>query len=166
MWPASTPLAMSPGRRCWRTRRNTKASLCVEAIKGLHPHRAWTRLLIPGCTYCHPQVASGRPYRGRKQRSRGYDGEASAAFLSSPTARRSRSARDQEGLVKTIFDKPRPASCIGAHMIGAEVTELIQGFVVAMNLRDHRGRTDEHGLPASDPVGNDARERCSTRMDG
>ena len=61
---------------------------------------------------------------------------------------------EDQGLVKVIFDK-KTGALLGAHMVGAEVTELIQGYVVAMNLRDHRGGADPHRLPASDAVGND-----------
>jgi len=103
--------------------------LCIETIKGLDTH-ALEKTRIPGCTYCHPQIASvglteaaaiaaghevnvGRfPFRGNGK----------AIALGEP-----------EGLVKTIFDKAT-GQLLGAHMIGAEVTELIQGFVVAMQL--------------------------------
>jgi dihydrolipoamide dehydrogenase len=96
----------------------------VEGLQPMHTER------IPGCTYCRPQVASvglteaaaleqglelrvGRfPYRG--------NGKAIALG-------------EAEGLVKTIFDAGS-GELLGAHMIGAEVTELIQGFVVAMGL--------------------------------
>jgi len=103
--------------------------ICVEAIKGLGPHPLDKRL-IPGCTYCHPQIASvGLTEAAAKQA--GHDvrvgrfpfiGNGKAIALGEP-----------EGLVKVIFDKPTGA-LIGAHMVGAEVTELIQGYVVAMNL--------------------------------
>ena len=56
----------------------------------------------------------------------------SAGSRSSATARRLRSAKI-EGMVKTIFDA-KTGQLLGAHMVGAEVTELIQGFVVAMKL--------------------------------
>ena len=64
--------------------------ICVEAIKGLHPH-PMDKQLIPGCTYCYPQIASvGLTEQGRRTRS---STSASAASRSSATARRSRSAR-------------------------------------------------------------------------
>src|ERR1700757_1060250 len=103
--------------------------ICVEAIKGLHPH-AMDKLLIPGCTYCNPQVASvglteaqakegGREIRvGRFP----FVGNGKAIALG-----------EGQGLVKVVFDK-KTGQLLGAHMIGAEVTELIQGYVVAMNL--------------------------------
>ncbi|KAF0118810.1 MAG: dihydrolipoamide dehydrogenase [Xanthobacteraceae bacterium] len=102
--------------------------ICVETIKGLHTH-AMDKLMIPGCTYCHPQVASVGLTEA-KAREAGYTlkvgrfpfmGNGKAIALGEP-----------EGLVKTIFDA-KTGKLIGAHMIGAEVTELIQGFVVAMN---------------------------------
>ncbi|MGO4705224.1 dihydrolipoyl dehydrogenase [Microvirga sp. 2MCAF38] len=103
--------------------------ICVEGIKGLHPH-AMDKLKIPGCTYCNPQVASVGLTEA-KAKEAGYDirvgrfpfvGNGKAIALGEP-----------EGLVKTIFDK-KTGQLLGAHLIGAEVTELIQGFVIAMNL--------------------------------
>ena len=102
--------------------------LCVEAIKGLHPH-AMEKTMIPGCTYCHPQVASVGLTEA-KAKEAGYQvkvgrfpfqGNGKAIALGEP-----------EGLVKTIFDA-KTGKLLGAHMVGAEVTELIQGYVVAMN---------------------------------
>jgi dihydrolipoamide dehydrogenase len=103
--------------------------ICVEAIKGLHPHPMDKRM-IPGCTYCHPQVASvGLTEQAAKDQK--YDirvghfpfiGNGKAVALG-----------EDQGMVKTIFDK-KTGQLLGAHMVGAEVTELIQGFVVAMNL--------------------------------
>ncbi len=103
--------------------------LCVETIKGLHTH-AMDKLKIPGCTYCHPQVASVG-LTEKRARELGYEikvgrfpfvGNGKAIALGEP-----------DGLIKTIFDA-KTGQLIGAHMIGAEVTELIQGFVVAMQL--------------------------------
>ena len=103
--------------------------ICVETIKGLHTH-PMDKGMIPGCTYCHPQVASVGLTEA-KAKAQGYDirvgrfpfmGNGKAIALGEP-----------DGLVKTIFDK-KTGKLLGAHMIGAEVTELIQGHVVAMNL--------------------------------
>src|SRR5689334_12899712 len=103
--------------------------ICVEAIKGLHPHPMDKRM-IPGCTYCHPQVASvGLTEQAAKDLK--YDirvghfpfiGNGKAVALG-----------EDQGLCKTIFDK-KTGQLLGAHLVGAEVTELVQGFVVAMNL--------------------------------
>jgi dihydrolipoamide dehydrogenase len=103
--------------------------ICVEAIKGLHPH-AMDRSLIPGCTYCQPQVASvGLTEAKAKEQGRDirvgrfpFVGNGKAIALG-----------EDQGLIKVIFDK-KTGQLLGAHMIGAEVTELIQGYVVAMNL--------------------------------
>ena len=103
--------------------------ICVEAIKGLKPH-VMDKLKIPGCTYCNPQIASvGLTEEKAKQAGHEvkvgrfpFIGNGKAIALGEP-----------DGLVKTIFDA-RTGQLLGAHMVGAEVTELIQGFVVAMNL--------------------------------
>lgn len=104
--------------------------ICVERIANLPGVHGLDKSLIPGCTYCNPQVASvglteqkakaeGRDIRvGRFQF--GANGKAIALG-------------EDQGFIKTIFDK-KTGELIGAHMVGAEVTELIQGFVVAMNL--------------------------------
>jgi dihydrolipoamide dehydrogenase len=103
--------------------------ICIEAIKGLPVH-PMDKSMIPGCTYCNPQIASvGLTEAKAKEQGRDvrvgrfpFQGNGKAIALGEP-----------EGLVKTIFDK-KTGQLLGAHMIGAEVTELIQGFVVAMNL--------------------------------
>ena len=102
--------------------------ICVEAIKGLHPH-AMEKTMIPGCTYCNPQVASVGLTEA-KAKAAGYEvkvgrfnftGNGKAIALGEP-----------DGMIKTVFDA-KTGKLLGAHMVGAEVTELIQGFVVAMN---------------------------------
>ena len=103
--------------------------ICIEAIKGLHPH-AMDKSLIPGCTYCFPQVASvGLTEQAAKDKKLDirvgrfpFIGNGKAIALG-----------EDQGLVKVIFDK-KTGRLLGAHLVGAEVTELIQGFVVAMNL--------------------------------
>jgi dihydrolipoamide dehydrogenase len=102
--------------------------VCIEKIKGLPAHPI-DKLKIPGCTYCNPQVASvGLTEKAAKERGRKirvgrfpFVGNGKAIALG-----------ETEGLVKTIFDE-KTGELIGAHMVGAEVTELIQGFVIAMN---------------------------------
>ena len=102
--------------------------ICVEAIKGLDPHPL-DKTMIPGCTYCNPQVASVG-LTEVKAKELGFEirigrfpfiGNGKAIALGEP-----------DGLVKTIFDA-KTGKLLGAHMVGAEVTELIQGFVIAMN---------------------------------
>ncbi len=103
--------------------------ICVEAIKGLKPH-PMDKLKIPGCTYCAPQIASvGLTEAAAREKKLDirvgrfpFIGNGKAIALG-----------EDQGLVKVIFDKAT-GQLVGAHMIGAEVTELIQGYVVAMNL--------------------------------
>ena len=103
--------------------------ICVEAIKGLHPH-PMDKLLIPGCTYCHPQIASVGLTEA-KAKEAGKDIRV-GRFPFAGNGKAIAQGEDQ-GMVKVIFDKAT-GQLLGAHMVGAEVTELIQGFVVAMNL--------------------------------
>src|SRR6202521_5433643 len=106
-----------------------EGEICVEAIKGLNPHPLDKRL-IPGCTYCSPQIASvGLTEQAAKEQKLDirvgrfpFVGNGKAIALG-----------EDQGLVKVIFDK-NTGQLLGAHMVGAEVTELIQGYVVAMNL--------------------------------
>ncbi len=109
------------------THEGVLAAERIAGVDGAHPMKTER---IPGCTYCRPQVASvglseaaardaGREIRvGRFP----FVGNGKAIALG-----------ETEGLVKTIFDAGT-GELLGAHMIGAEVTELIQGFVIAMNL--------------------------------
>lgn len=99
--------------------------ICIEAIAGKHPH-PMKRENIPGCTYCHPQVASvGLTERAAKDKGLEikvgrfpFMGNGKAIALGEP-----------EGLIKTIFDA-KTGELLGAHLVGAEVTELVQGFVI------------------------------------
>ncbi|MBX9820000.1 dihydrolipoyl dehydrogenase [Afipia birgiae] len=103
--------------------------ICVEAIKGLHPH-PMDKLLIPGCTYCHPQIASVGLTEA-KAKEAGKDVRVGRfPFVGNGKAI---AQGEDQGMVKVIFDK-KTGQLLGAHMVGHEVTELIQGFVVAMNL--------------------------------
>ena len=103
--------------------------LCVEAIAGQHPHEL-DKLKIPGCTYCHPQVASVG-LTEKRAREAGHEIKVGKfPFIGNGKAI---ALGEAEGLVKTIFDA-KTGQLLGAHMVGAEVTELIQGYVVAMNL--------------------------------
>ncbi len=103
--------------------------ICVETIVGLQAH-AMKKERIPGCTYCHPQIASvGLTEKKAKELGKKvkvgrfpFMGNGKAIALGEP-----------DGLVKTVFDAGS-GELLGAHLVGAEVTELIQGFVVAMGL--------------------------------
>ncbi len=124
--------------------------ICVEAIKGLHPH-PMDKLLIPGCTYCHPQIASVGLTEA-KAKEAGKDIRVGRfPFVGNGKAI---AQGEDQGMAKVIFDK-KTGQLLGAHMVGSEVTELIQGFVVAMNLGDHGRRALPHHLPAPDHFGND-----------
>jgi dihydrolipoamide dehydrogenase len=103
--------------------------VCVENIAGLHPH-AFETGNIPGCTYARPQVASVGMTEA-KAKEAGYEvkvgrfpfiGNGKAIAMGEP-----------DGLIKTIFDA-KTGEMLGAHMIGAEVTEMIQGFAIARTL--------------------------------
>jgi len=103
--------------------------MVAELIAGLHPHPIKPNS-IPGCTYCHPQVASVGLTED-KAKAAGHTvkvgrfpfiGNGKAIALGEP-----------EGLVKTIFDA-KTGELLGAHMIGAEVTEMIQGYVIGRTL--------------------------------
>jgi dihydrolipoamide dehydrogenase len=106
-----------------------EAVVTVETIAGLKVH-GLDKSKVPGCTYCEPQIASvGMTEAKAKEAGREikvgrfpFVGNGKAIALGEP-----------DGLVKTIFDA-KTGELLGAHMVGAEVTELIQGFVVAMNL--------------------------------
>jgi dihydrolipoamide dehydrogenase len=103
--------------------------VCVEAIKGLHPHPLDKRM-VPGCTYCQPQIASvGLTEAAAKEK--GYEIKVGRfPFIGNGKAI---ALGEDQGLVKTVFDA-RTGQLLGAHLVGAEVTELIQGFVIAMRL--------------------------------
>lgn len=103
--------------------------LCVEAIAG-HDVHPLDKNLIPGCTYCHPQVASVG-LTEKQAREAGHEVKVGRfPFIGNGKAI---ALGEADGLVKTIFDG-KTGQLLGAHMVGAEVTELIQGYVVAMNL--------------------------------
>ncbi len=104
--------------------------ICVEKIAGVPGVHPMNRLMIPGCTYCHPQVASVGLTEA-KAKEAGHDIRV-GRFQFQANGKAIALGEDQ-GLIKTIFDK-KNGQLIGAHMVGHEVTELIQGFVVAMNL--------------------------------
>ena len=104
--------------------------ICVEKIAGLEGLHPMDKSKIPGCTYARPQVASvGMTEAAAKDAGHEikvgkfpFMGNGKAIALGDP-----------EGMVKTVFDA-KTGELLGAHMIGAEVTELIQGYVVAQTL--------------------------------
>ncbi len=103
--------------------------ICIEKIKGMDAH-PMIKEQIPGCTYCHPQVASVGLTEA-KAKAAGYEVKVGRfQFLANGKAI---ALGEDQGLVKTVFDA-KTGRLLGAHMVGAEVTELIQGFVIAMGL--------------------------------
>lgn len=104
--------------------------LCIEAIAGLKNLHPIKPEAVPGCTYCRPQVASVGLSEA-KAKEQGYKIKVGKfPFLGNGKAI---ALGDDEGLIKTIFDE-KTGALLGAHMIGPEVTELIQGYVVAQTL--------------------------------
>jgi dihydrolipoamide dehydrogenase len=106
-----------------------EAVICAEAIAGQHPHELDKRN-IPGCTYSRPQVASVGLTEARAK-AEGYEVKVGKfPFIGNGKAI---ALGEAEGFVKTVFDA-KTGELLGAHMIGAEVTELIEGFTVAKQL--------------------------------
>ena len=111
--------------------------VCVEKIAGYDGVHPFETSNIPGCTYCRPQIASvGLTEAAAKEQGHKvkvgrfpFIGNGKAIALGEP-----------EGIIKTVFDE-KTGELLGAHMVGAEVTELIQGYVVARTLE-----TTEHEL--------------------
>ncbi len=104
--------------------------LCVEKIAGRNDVHPMDVRNIPGCTYCRPQVASVGLTEARAKEA-GYTVRVGHfPFIGNGKAI---AMGEAEGLVKTIFDA-KTGELLGAHMIGAEVTELIQGYTIARTL--------------------------------
>lgn len=105
--------------------------LCIEKFKGLKSAHPMKKMNIPGCTYSYPQIASvGLTEEAAKAIGK-YDLKVGRfPYLANGKAI---AMGEPEGLVKTIFDG-KTGELLGAHMIGAEVTELIQGFCLAKTL--------------------------------
>ncbi len=108
-----------------------EAVICIEKIAGTPGVKALNRSALPGCTYCAPQIASVG-YTEFKAKEMGYDvkvgkfpfqGNGKAIALG-----------ETQGMIKTVIDK-HSGQILGAHMVGAEVTELIQGFAIAITLK-------------------------------
>jgi dihydrolipoamide dehydrogenase len=116
--------------------------ICVEKIAGLDPHPLDIGN-IPGCTYCRPQIASVGLTEARAKEA-GYSvkvghfpfiGNGKAIAMGEP-----------EGMVKTVFDA-KTGALLGAHMIGAEVTEMIQGYTIARTLETTEAELMETVFP-------------------
>ena len=118
------------GPPCLAHKAMHEGVICVEKIAGSESVRPLNRRRIPGCTYCRPQVASVG-LTEQAAREAGFDLKVGKfPFIGNGKAI---ALGESEGMVKTIFDAAT-GELLGAHMIGAEVTEQIQGFVIAMTL--------------------------------
>jgi len=104
--------------------------ICVEGIAGIKDVHPLDTSKIPGCTYCMPQVASvGLTEAAAK--AAGYQVKVGRfPFIANGKAI---AMGETQGLVKTVFDA-KTGELLGAHMVGAEVTELIQGYTIARTL--------------------------------
>ena len=122
-----TPSATSSAPPWLAHKASHEGVICVEKIAGVKDVHPLEVTNIPGCTYCQPQIASvGLTEEKAKEAGHKvkvgrfpFNGNGKAIALGEP-----------EGMVKTIFDE-KTGELLGAHMIGAEVTELIQGFGLA-----------------------------------
>ena len=116
--------------------------ICIEKIAGGNPHPL-NAARIPGCTYCQPQIASvGLSEQAAKDAGHTvrigrfpFIGNGKAIALGEP-----------EGLIKTVFDA-KTGELLGAHMIGTEVTELIQGYTIAQTLETTEAELMETVFP-------------------
>jgi dihydrolipoamide dehydrogenase len=117
--------------------------ICVEKIAGKNDVHPLNTLNVPGCTYCRPQVASVGLTEARAKEL-GHDvkvghfpfiGNGKAIAMGEP-----------EGMIKTVFDA-KTGELLGAHMIGAEVTEMIQGYVIARTLETTEAELKETIFP-------------------
>ncbi|WP_349967331.1 dihydrolipoyl dehydrogenase [Wolbachia endosymbiont of Armadillidium arcangelii] len=117
------------GPPCLAHKASHEAVICIEKIAGKNVH-VLKKECIPNCTYSHPQIASVG-LTEEQARKNGYDikvGKFHSKFNGKSIA-----LGETEGLVKTIIDK-KTGELLGAHMIGAEVTELISNFALAKQL--------------------------------
>jgi dihydrolipoamide dehydrogenase len=106
-----------------------EAIICIEAIAGKHPH-PMDVLNIPGCTYCRPQVASVGLTEARAKELGHQVKVGRFPFIGNGKAI---AMGEPEGLVKTVFDA-KTGELLGAHMVGPEVTEMIQGYAIARTM--------------------------------
>ena len=107
-----------------------EAIVCVENIAGVEAVEPLNKNRVPGCTYCRPQIASVGLTEAQA-RAAGHSVRVGRSSLS--TNGKALAIHEAEGLVKTVFDA-NSGELLGAHMIGPEVTEQIQGFGIAQQL--------------------------------
>ena len=116
------------GAPCLAHKASHEAIIAIENIAGLQGP-ALDRRRIPGCTYSHPQVAS----IGLTEAEAARQGEIRVGKFPLLANGKAIAINDADGLVKTVFDRATGA-LLGAHMVGPGVTEMIQGFAIAMGL--------------------------------
>jgi len=116
------------GAPCLAHKASHEAIIAIESIKG-NPVHALNRQRVPGCTYSHPQIAS----IGLTEAEAAAQGEIRVGKFPLMANGKAIAINDTDGLVKTVFDRSTGA-LLGAHMIGPGVTEMIQGFAIAMGL--------------------------------
>lgn len=117
------------GPPCLAHKASHEGVICAEHIAGqdIHPLR---RDRVPGCTYCHPQIAS---VGMSEQTARAEGHRVNIGRFPLQASGKAIAIGEPEGLVKTLFDADT-GELLGAHMLGPDVTEMIQGFVVALGL--------------------------------
>ena len=116
--------------------------MVAEMIAGqkVHPIKPGS---IAGCTYCHPQIASVGLTEARAK-EQGYEVRVGRfPFIGNGKAI---ALGESEGIIKTVFDA-RTGELLGAHMVGAEVTELIQGYVIGRTLETTEAELMETVFP-------------------
>jgi len=104
-----------------------EAVLCVEKIAGIGDTHPLDTTKIPGCTYCTPQIASVGLTEAAAKKAGHHVKVGRFPFIGNGKAI---ALGEPEGMVKTVFDA-KTGELLGAHMVGAEVTEMIQGYVIA-----------------------------------
>lgn len=125
------------GAPCLAHKASHEAVICVERIAGEPGVSPLDRGAVPGCTYSTPQVAS---VGLTEAQARGQGHRVRVGRFSFKANGKAIAMGEPEGMVKTVFDE-QSGELLGAHMIGPEVTEMIQGYVVARQLE-----TTEHEL--------------------
>ncbi|MGH0032359.1 MAG: dihydrolipoyl dehydrogenase [Myxococcota bacterium] len=109
---------------------NHEGVACIERIAGVDGVHPLDRDAVPGCTYCRPQIASvGLTERAAREAGR----EIRVGRFPFQGNGKALAYGDTQGLVKTVFDA-HSGELLGAHMVGPEVTEMIQGFAIARTL--------------------------------
>lgn len=117
--------------------------ICVERIAGLETARPLDRRRIPGCTYCHPQIASvGLTEQAAREAGR----EVRVGRFPLAGNGKAIAIGDTAGMAKTVFDAETD-ELLGAHLVGPDVTEMIQGFAVAMGLETTEAELMETVFP-------------------